>query len=74
MIPTAFYIFQYPQPGAKKLQRTTYRMTIETAAERFPGAMPIEYTREMRNLPENDDELYKVSAGNLNVAPKPQNK
>lgn len=52
MRPTPFYFFEYLPPGAKKPKRTTYRMTVEDAAERFPGATPITSTREIRNLPE----------------------
>lgn len=55
MRPTPFYFFFHLAPGAKKPQRTTYRMTIETAAERLPGAWPDELSKEIRNLPDDGD-------------------
>ncbi|MFN7725188.1 MAG: hypothetical protein ACK5QH_08975 [Rubrivivax sp.] len=57
MRPTPFYLFEYTLPGAQRPKRTTYRMTIEEAAERYPGAVPIEWSREIRNLPDDDDRV-----------------
>lgn len=51
MRPTPFYFFFHLPPGAKKPKRTTYRMTIEDAAVRLPGAWPDELSKEIRNLP-----------------------
>lgn len=61
MKPTAFYFFEHTPPGARRPKRTTYRMTIKDAAARVPGAIPLEWSKEMRNLPENEDELAGVS-------------
>ncbi len=55
MRPTPFYFFEYTPPGARRPKRTTYRMTIEEAAVRLPGAVPIESTREIRPLPDDAD-------------------
>lgn len=55
--PTPFYFFLYLPPGAKKPKRTTYRMTIEDAAVRLPGAWPDELSKEIRNLPDDDDRV-----------------
>lgn len=55
MRPTPFYFFFYLPPGAKKPKRTTYRMTIEEAAVRLPGAWPDKLSREIRNLPDDGD-------------------
>lgn len=55
MKPTPFYFFLYLPPGAKKPKRTTYRMTIEQAAERLPGSVPDELSKEIRNLPDDSD-------------------
>lgn len=43
------------------MKPTAYRMTIEAADERMPGAVPLEWSKEIRNLPENEDELAGVS-------------
>jgi hypothetical protein len=55
MRPTPFYFFLYLPPGARKPKRTTYRMTIEDAAVRLPGAWPDELSKEIRNLPDDTD-------------------
>ena len=55
MRPAAFYFFEYTPPGAKRPKRTTYRMTIEDAAQRLPGAVPVEWSKEIRNLPDDGD-------------------
>lgn len=55
MRPTPFYFFFHLPPGAKKPKRTTYRMTIEDAAVRLPGAWPDELSKEIRNLPDDGD-------------------
>lgn len=55
MRPTPFYFFEHTPPGARKPVRTTYRMTIEQAAERLPGWTPVEWTKEIRNLPDDGD-------------------
>lgn len=55
MRPVAFYLFEHTPPGARRPKRTTYRMTIEEAAERLPGAVPLEWSKEVRQLPEGDD-------------------
>jgi hypothetical protein len=56
--PTEFFKWWVPderRPG--KLRLTTYRMTREQAAERFPSAEPDLRTLEVRNLPDSGDEL-----------------
>jgi hypothetical protein len=55
------WVYNDLETGARK--RTTYRMSREDAEQRFPGAEPIEGTREVRNLPESPDEWD--SAGKL---------
>jgi hypothetical protein len=74
MRPTPFYFFEYLPEGAKKPKRTTYRMTVEEAAERLPGAVPIEWTKEIRNLPGPGEWLgpgqhSRYMAGPLNPQP-----
>jgi hypothetical protein len=49
-----------PETGARK--RTTYRMSREDAEQRFPGAEPIEGTREVRNLPDGPEEWDSAGA------------
>ncbi len=50
-----------PDTGARR--RTAYRMDREDAEQRFPGAEPIEATRELRNLPETPAEWDSAAAG-----------
>lgn len=57
MRPTPFYFFEHTPPGARRPKRTTYRMTIEDAAERLPGAEPLEWSKEVRNLPDDADRV-----------------
>jgi len=40
-----------PNARSKKPHLPTYRMTVEDAAERFPGAKPDPMSREVRNRP-----------------------
>ena len=53
--------------GNGRYRRTRYAMTREEAAERFPGAIPDEATRELRRCPEGMDEWevhrHPASAG-----------
>jgi hypothetical protein len=43
-----------PETGARR--RTSYRMDREEAEQRFPGAVPDEATREVRDLPDSPAE------------------
>lgn len=71
MKPTPFYFFEYLPAGAKKPKRTTYRMTIEDAAQRLPGAVPIESTKEIRDLPEGNEWLGPGSHSRFMQPPAP---
>jgi hypothetical protein len=51
-----FFIWEYPRPGKRTWGRTTYRLTAEDAAVRYPGARPVAVTREVRRLPETDQQ------------------
>lgn len=54
--PTEFFNFLVPhefKPG--KTIRTGYKMSREEAQERFPGCLPVEGSREVRNLPAPGD-------------------
>jgi hypothetical protein len=55
-----FFRFWLP-PNAwnKKPYLSTYRMTVEEAAQRFPGAKPDPLTREVRNCPETPEEALR---------------
>ena len=58
--PTEFFrwwVANERRPGKRRL--TTYAMTREQAAERFPGAEPDERTRAVRNLPETPEEAMQ---------------
>jgi len=73
MKATEFYFFSYPVEGRKKPATTTYRMTIEQAAERLPpGHEPILSSREVRQCPETMDERYAMGGGALYVPFKSQ--
>ena len=53
-----FFNFMMPPWGAsKKPHASRWKMTIEEAAKRHPGCPPILSTREVRTLPETDEEL-----------------
>lgn len=68
MKPTNFYFFSYPVEGRKRPAVTTYRMTIETAAERLPpGHEPVPWSLEVRNLPETEEEMRALQTGCLQV-------
>jgi len=55
--PTEFFRFWIIDERTGKRRVTTYAMTRQQAAERFPGAEPDLRTREVRNLSE-PGELY----------------
>ena len=68
MKPTNFYFFSYPVEGKRRPVMTTYRMTVETAAERLPpGHEPVLSSLEVRNLPENEAEMRDLQTGCLQV-------
>ncbi len=50
-IPTEYFKFWTVDELTSKSRRTTYRMTLPEAAERYPGAKPDLQTREVRFLP-----------------------
>lgn len=49
--------------GPRKRIKTRHHMTREQALERDPTATPIPGTCEVRNLPQNDDELMGNTPG-----------
>jgi hypothetical protein len=53
-----FYFFTLP-PDAwnKKPRRSGWKMSLEEAAKRHPGAVPELLTKEVRNLPETPEEV-----------------
>lgn len=57
MKPTEFWIWKIRDELTGKMRKTRYRMTEETAMERHPEAVKLPGSREVRNLPENEDEI-----------------
>jgi hypothetical protein len=57
--PTEFNRWYITDERTGKRRRTPYARTREQAAERFPDAEPDLHTLEVRNLPENDDEVLR---------------
>lgn len=51
-----------PQTGARR--RTSYHMNREDAEARYPGAVPIPGTREVRSCPETSAEIPMVEDPN----------
>jgi hypothetical protein len=60
--PTEFYRWWISDERTGKRRRTTYELTRERAAERFPDAEPDLRTREVRDLPESGEEARQHSA------------
>jgi hypothetical protein len=63
-----YYRFWVTAPGRPRPYLTSFPMSEEDAAVRYPGARPEPTTREVRELPETEDErmalLYRSqSAG-----------
>jgi hypothetical protein len=56
MKQTEFWRWRYIDPESGALKVTRYRMTAEDAQQRFPGAQPVEGSREVHNLPEGPHE------------------
>jgi hypothetical protein len=64
-----FFNFMLPPSAwSKKPYPSRFKMTIEDAAKRHPGAPPILSTRQVRNIPETPAEL---SAGTGSTPPMP---
>ena len=60
-IPTEFWLFWITDERTGKRRRTTYRMTPETAKERFgDDAEPVAGTVEIRDLPETYEEQHSA--------------
>ena len=59
--PTEFWLWWITDEFGDR-RMTTYRMTRETALERFPDAEPVPGTMEIRNLPEGPDEWDSAGA------------
>jgi hypothetical protein len=59
--PTEFFrwLIQSDTLPGKRIQ-TRHHMTREQALARDPTATPIPGTREVRNLPENEEEVHRM--------------
>jgi hypothetical protein len=57
MKPTEFWFGKVRDELTGKMRKTRYRMTEETAMERHPEALKIGGSFEVRDLPENEDEI-----------------
>jgi hypothetical protein len=57
MKPTEFHLWMICDERTGKMRRTRYLMTQETALRRHPEAVKVPHTCEIRNLPENEDEI-----------------
>jgi hypothetical protein len=54
------FIFMLPPDiWRKKGGKSTYKLSIEEAAKRYPGATPILSTREVIHVPETEAELVE---------------
>jgi hypothetical protein len=53
--PTEFFRWWIIDERTGRRRLTTYAMTREQAAERYPGAEPDLRTREVRNLPDRGE-------------------
>ncbi len=63
-IATEFFFWEIDDdrhPG--KRIKTTWRMDRETALQRHPNATPVLSSREVRPLPENENELHAYRPG-----------
>ncbi len=58
MKPTEFWIWRIRDELTGKMRKTRHRMDEATAMQRHPEALKVPGTCEVRNLPENDDELH----------------
>ncbi len=68
MRPEHFYYFRYPMPGKKKPVKSTYRMTLQTAAQRLPpGYEPILESLQVIQVPETIEEQFQLTLGHLQV-------
>ena len=53
-----YFTFMLPPDIWRKTPRpSSFKLTIEEAAKRHPGATPIPTSREVRRMPETDGEL-----------------
>jgi len=58
--PTEFWRWEvWSETGPRKRINTTYRMTREQALARDPTAKPVPGSCEIRDLPENDEEMMR---------------
>ncbi|CAM5795698.1 hypothetical protein [Rhizobacter fulvus] len=57
MKPTEFHLWMIRDERTGKLRKTRYLMTAATALQRHPEASTVPGTCEVRDLPENDDEM-----------------
>lgn len=58
-------VFQWmlpPDIWRKRPHPSTYKMDRATAEARYPGASPIQVTREVRMLPSTEEELRQAMA------------
>jgi len=56
-VPTEFFRWWIADERTNKRRLTTYKLTKDEAAERYPGAESDLRTREVRNLPEPGEVL-----------------
>ncbi|WP_418131531.1 hypothetical protein [Variovorax sp. 278MFTsu5.1] len=52
-----FYFMLPPSIWKKKPHRSSFKMDAEHAAKAYPGATPILDTREIRTLPDTEEEI-----------------
>jgi hypothetical protein len=57
MKPTEFHLWMIRDERTGRMRKTRYLMTEETALQRHPEAVKVPLSCEVRNLPENDDEI-----------------
>lgn len=57
-----FFWWLPPDAWSKKPRRSSWKMTREEAAKRYPGAEPDLSSREVRECPETPQEIARVSA------------
>ncbi len=57
MKPTEFHLWMIRDERTGKMRKTRYLMDEVTALHRHPEAVKVPRTCEVRDLPENDDEV-----------------
>ena len=69
MRPTEFWRWRLRREITGKTYTTRYVMTEADALDRDPQAARVEWSKEVRLVPENDDEMARMRTSTL-LAPK----